>query len=173
MGTFPMILKSFVEVFHNAAPAAMSFTQAMKSSSILLAKEQALNEYKKRMDEVMKEAPSGMDPPVLSRKDTTISEQVKEHFNKTTIFGGENDREKTWTEIASHLSTLRARYEEDNSRLLEKALVGVAQIALLGVVLFVLDKASDWTCDWWSRTCEEASKVLFLAYLGIFGFIGV
>ncbi|CAE8621281.1 unnamed protein product, partial [Polarella glacialis] len=31
----------------------------------------------------------------------------------------------------------------------------------------------DWTCDWWSQTCTDLSKLMFLAYGGIFAYVGI
>eukprot|EP00439_Symbiodinium_sp_Y106_P071252 s3545_g12.t1 len=63
--------------------------------------------------------------------------------------------------------------EAENARRLEKALVAFANISLIGLALFLLDRISDWTCDWWSQTCTDLSKLMLLAYVLIFGYVGV
>merc|ERR1712166_61293 len=94
-------------------------------------------------------------------------------MGSATIFGSDETRIETWTAIVESLATLKSRYADDNSKRLEKALAAFANIALMGTILFVLDRISDWTCDWWSQTCADVSKMLLFAYLAIFGYIGV
>merc|ERR1712050_289071 len=36
---------------------------------------------------------------------------------------------------------------------------------------FVLDKISDYSCDWWPQTCVEMSKLMLVAYCIIFAYI--
>merc|ERR1712012_999959 len=74
--------------------------------------------------------------------------------------------------MESQFEDLYKKYVEENSRRLERALVAFANIALLGIALFVLDRLSDWTCDWWLKTCKDLSSLMFFAYLGIFIYIG-
>merc|ERR1711920_414634 len=68
--------------------------------------------------------------------------------------------------IESSLETLRREFHEQNQRLLEQGLVAFAGIALLGSCLFLLDRASDVTCDWWLQTCVDLGRLMLLAYLG-------
>eukprot|EP00928_Gymnodinium_smaydae_P081572 TRINITY_DN65066_c0_g1_i1.p1 TRINITY_DN65066_c0_g1~~TRINITY_DN65066_c0_g1_i1.p1 ORF type:complete len:608 (-),score=183.05 TRINITY_DN65066_c0_g1_i1:81-1904(-) len=171
--SFPLVLRNFVSAFHDAAPVAMTFTQAMTSCTVLLAKEQAMKMYTKKMDAVLNNAPRGMDPQKFDEQNSSVAKEVEEEFKRITIFGSDDTRDDTWKAITENLEHLCARYREDNTRRLEKALVAFANIAVLGLALFVLDRASDWTCDWWSQTCTEMSKVMLVSYLGIFAYIGV
>uniref|UniRef100_A0A7S0FNM2 GB1/RHD3-type G domain-containing protein n=1 Tax=Pyrodinium bahamense TaxID=73915 RepID=A0A7S0FNM2_9DINO len=171
--TFPLVLRDFVNAFHDAAPVAMSFTQAMTNATVLLAKEQAMQSYTKKMDEAASSAPRGMEPKQFEDLNLQVSKEIQAEFQRVTIFGPDSTREDAWKSIEESLQTLYKRYVEDNSRRLEKALVAFANIALLGLSLFVLDRVSDWTCDWWSQTCVEVSKLMLMGYLAIAGWIGV
>mmetsp|Transcript_58642 Transcript_58642/g.182142 ORF Transcript_58642/g.182142 Transcript_58642/m.182142 type:complete len:571 (-) Transcript_58642:18-1730(-) len=171
--SFPIVLRDFVEAFHDAAPVAMSFTQAMTNATVLLAKEQAMKSYTKKMDEAAAQAPRGLDPKSFEDMNRQIAQEIQADFQRVTIFGSDDTRSQAWSSIDEHLSTLYKRYMEDNTRRLEKALVAFANIALLGLLLFVMDRVSDWTCDWWSQTCVELSKLMLLGYIGIGGWIGV
>ncbi|CAE7570284.1 ATL2, partial [Symbiodinium pilosum] len=171
--TFPIVLRDFVNAFHDAAPAAMSFTQAMTNCTVLLAKESAMKSFIKKMDEEASKHPRGMKPEEFTTISRSVTQEVEAEYKSVTIFGSDETRKGTWSEICSNLDTLRKRYEEENARRLEKALVAFANISLIGLALFLLDRVSDWTCDWWSQTCTDLSKIMLLAYVLIFGYVGV
>jgi len=171
--TFPLVLQDFVNAFHEAAPVAMSFTQAMTNCTVLLAKEQAMKSYQKKMDEATEKPPRGMDPDAFHELSRSISLKIEEEYKRVTIFGSDDTRSETWSSIQDNLAKLHERYLEDNSRRLEKALVTFANITLVGLSLFILDRISDWTCDWWSQTCADLSKMMLLAYACIFVYVGV
>jgi len=171
--TFPLVLQDFVSAFHDAAPVAMNFTQAMTKATVLLAKEQAMKSYQTKMDQATAKAPRGMEQAAFKELNSKVTKDIESEFQRVTIFGSDETRSEAWTAIEDNLETLYKRYVEDNTRRLEKALVAFANIALLGLVLFVLDRLSDWTCDWWSQTCVEVSKLMLVGYLGISGFIVV
>jgi len=171
--TFPMVLRDFVQAFEGAAPAAMSFTQAMTSATVLLAKEQAMKSYAKKMDDIAARAPRGMDEKLFEDTNRSISQEISNEFQRMTIFGSDMTRSEAWTAIEDNLRTLHSRYLEDNRRRLDSCLVSFANIALLALSLFILDRVSDWTCDWWSKTCADASRLMLTAYIGIGIFIGI
>lgn len=171
--TFPLVLRSFVEAFHKAAPVAMTFTQAMTSCTVLLAKEKALTTYTKKMEEALARAPGGMEPKNFEELQRTVSREIEADFKSITIFGSDSHRADTWKDIQDNLAGLHKRYVQDNDRRLEHALVAFGNITLVGAALFVLDRVSDWTCDWWSKTCVDVSKVMQVAYFIIFLYIGV
>ncbi|CAE8636465.1 unnamed protein product, partial [Polarella glacialis] len=171
--TFPLVLRDFVSAFHDAAPAAMSFTQAMTNCTVLLAKETAMKNYTKKMDEAAQRAPRGLDPSAFEQLNRSVTKEIEESYSGITIFGSDEVRSECWSAIMDNLDSLHKRYFEENSRRLEKALVAFAHVALLGLVLFILDRISDWTCDWWSQTCTDLSKLMFLAYGGIFAYVGI
>jgi len=171
--SFPLVLRDFVNAFHDAAPAAMSFTQAMTNCTVLLAKEQAMKSFIKKMDEEAVKHPQGMKPEEFQTISRSVTQQVEDDYKSVTIFGSDDTRKDTWSEILSNLDALRKRYEEENSRRLEKALVAFANIGLVALVLFLLDRISDWTCDWWSQTCTDLSKIMLLVYVPIFIYVGI
>jgi atlastin len=170
--TFPLVVRKFVEVFQNAAPAAMSFTQAMTSATILLAKEQVMKSYNSKMSAFARKHTKGVEPAEFEKLHRTTSREVEEQYKSVTILGTDQTRLEAWKEIEDNLTTLYKRFQEDNDRALEKALVAFGNYALLGLVIFVLDRVSDWTCDWWSQTCVDLSKAMFFAYACIGCFVG-
>lgn len=171
--TFPMVLRDFVTAFHDAAPAAMSFTKAMENCTVLLAKEQAMKHYTKKMDEEAKKNPRGISADAFEEMNRSLTSAIQAEFDGVTIFGSDDTRNGCWQEISDSLSALYDKYVEDNGRRLEKALLMFAPFCLVALSLFILDRISDWTCDWWSQTCHEASKVMLLAYMAIVAYVGV
>mmetsp|Transcript_24566 Transcript_24566/g.70082 ORF Transcript_24566/g.70082 Transcript_24566/m.70082 type:complete len:594 (+) Transcript_24566:85-1866(+) len=171
--TFPVLLRNFVRAFHDAAPAAMSFTQAMASATTLLAKEKALNTYIARMDEETAKAKQGMQPEQMASIHRSVSSDIEAEFKNVTILGDDKMRDATWQSIQKKLAELHKQYCDENDRRLEKALIAFGNMALIAAFLFVLDRASDWTCDWWSQTCRDASKLMFMVYFAICIYIGV
>lgn len=99
--------------------------------------------------------------------------KVQEIFRKSAIYGNEERRKEAWVDTKASLERSITQYRKDNESRLQQALIGFAPLAFLGAVLFVADRASDLTCDWWSHTCTQFSRVVLLAYLGIFIYIGV
>ncbi|CAK9040794.1 unnamed protein product [Durusdinium trenchii] len=170
--SFPLVLRDFVSAFHEAAPAAMSFTQAMTNCTVLLAKEQAMKSFTKKMDEEAQRHPRGIKPEEFEELSRSITQQLEDDFKSVTIFGSDETRKDTWKEILENLKSLHGRYAEENSRRLEKVLVSFASWCLLGLALFILDRLSDWVCDWWSTTCAEASKVAMMGYSVIAVYVG-
>lgn len=170
--TFGMIVRNFVEAFHNTTPMAMTFCQAITNSSVLIAKEQAMKSYQKKMDDIQRAKPGGYPEEELKDKNEKILADVHRDYTSQAVFGSQEVINESWDTIKNDLKTLYERYEQDNQRRLEQVLVGFANLALLGSTLFVLDRISDWTCDWWSRTCVELSRVMMVIYLVIFVYVG-
>lgn len=170
--TFPLVFRQFVKAFQEAAPVAMSFIDAMSSATVLLAKEQATKKYVDKMDAVIAKNTRGLKPDELSMLHRSLSKEIHETFEGVTILGSEETRSDTWCTIQDFIDKLFKKYAEENCRKLERALIPFANIALIAILLFVLDRASDYTCDWWSSTCHQFSKFAFVVYLGIFAFIG-
>lgn len=169
--SFPHVLQKFVTAFQDTAPHAMSFTEAMTCSTSLLAREQAMSMYRKTMEETLSRCRRGLEDTAFGIASRIAKDKAKADFNQATIFGGEDTRKETWEGIESSIERLRMEFHEQNKRLLERGLVAFAGIALLGSCLFLLDRASDFACDWWLQICVDLSRLMLLAYLGIFAYI--
>eukprot|EP00445_Apocalathium_hangoei_P000025 CAMPEP_0203840996 /NCGR_PEP_ID=MMETSP0359-20131031/1110_1 /ASSEMBLY_ACC=CAM_ASM_000338 /TAXON_ID=268821 /ORGANISM="Scrippsiella Hangoei, Strain SHTV-5" /LENGTH=635 /DNA_ID=CAMNT_0050755301 /DNA_START=61 /DNA_END=1969 /DNA_ORIENTATION=+ len=166
--TFPMVFRQFVTAFRSTAPAAMPFLEAIKTATILTARERALKSYSGKMDDELYGTPQGLDPETLEQMHTRLVQEIREDFdNNVVILGSANDRGNAWRAVEENLQTIWQRYKADNICRLEKALIALVDVSLLGFGFFAVDKASDFACDWWSQTCADFSKILFLAYLMI------
>jgi len=170
--TFPKVFQTFVRAFQDAAPVAMSFNQAMTKATVLLAKEQAIESYVEKMNETLKSNPSGLSEDDFEANHSKFSSTVEEEYKKVTILGSDEVRDETWEAIRTSLESLHQRFRDENARRLEKALVVFANYALVAIVLFVLDRISDWVCDWWSQTCQDMSRVMLSIYLILATYVG-
>lgn len=171
--TFPLVVKQFVQAFQGASCAAVGFTEAMRLSTTLLAKESAMKEYTKNLDEAVGKHPAGCEEKEFMTIHLEVYKHVKEQFEKSTIFGNDEAVADCWAGIEKALISLKDRYLEDNARKLEKALAKHANIALLATVLFILDRISDWTTDWWCETTCHLSRFALLIYTVVIIYIAV
>ncbi|EER17105.1 atlastin, putative [Perkinsus marinus ATCC 50983] len=172
--TFGPVVKAFVEAFANAVPAAATFTQAMARSSNLLGKEQAINTYKSDMEAAIgPKTGSGIKPDQLERAAMRARTMALQSFSKQTLFGPDEEREKTKDELVKEIDGLLDYYKEENQHRMEKSLAAFAGVTVLVIVLYLMDKFSDFACDWYSDTCVRFSNVLFSIYFTIIVVIGV
>lgn len=170
--SFPFVLREFTKAFHDATPMAMSFSQAMTSATVLMAKDKFLKSYRFKMDKEAKQHPRGVEPEEFVKLQRDTSGEIKQQYESATILGSEQVRTDTWQEISDEISKLSEKYRQDNDRRLDQVLVAFANIAILGGTLFIADRVSDWTCDWWSQKCRHASSVMAAVYFFIFMYIG-
>merc|ERR1712224_979693 len=170
--TFAPVLRSFTTAFKDAAPATMSFTQAMAQSTSLLAKEQAMRNYNIKMKGILKSNPKGLDEIEFKKQEDAIKKAIMDEYCQAMIFGSAEDIDAAKNDVKEQLDTLLERYIQDNKSLLERGLVSLAGLLVIAIVLFVLDRVSDYTCDWWLDLCVQGSKLMMLGYVLCFGWIG-
>ncbi|KAF4708375.1 Alkyltransferase-like protein 1, partial [Perkinsus olseni] len=172
--TFGPVVNAFVEAFANAVPAAATFTQAMARSSNLLGKEQAINTYKSDMEAAMgPKTGSGIKPDQLERASIKAKTMALQSFSKQTLFGPDDEREKTKDELVKEIDGLLDYYKDENQRRMDKSLAAFAGATVLVIILYLMDKFSDFACDWYSDTCVRFSNILFSIYFTIIVVIGV
>lgn len=171
--TFCLIVRQFVKGFQTAAPDATSFVEAMKNSTVLMVREKVMRSYEHAMKQHFKRHPRGVDAAEFETLHRCTYERMREEFEMLHVLGPETIRSETWKNIDANLAELHCRFAAENGRRLDRALVGCAPLAILGVFLFLMDRLSDVTCDWWSTTCNELSNLLFYAQIAIAMYLGV
>lgn len=169
--SFHPVFESFIKAFEDFAPKAMSLSEAMSSSTTLLAKDECLKQYGDSMKEVLKRNPGGLLTPKLEEKHRDSKCQALEIFDKTAVFGGKSDILSAREGILGQVDDLWSQIQAENSRLLEQALAKFAALMVVALFLLALDKLTDYTCDWWSETCVALSSMFMTSYLVIFGFV--
>lgn len=169
--TFQHVLRHFAVAFREAAPAAVPFCQAMASYMVLAAKDTAMTGYSRRMDSAFATAPEGLDPGAFGELHAAALGEVRSAFLRSPILGAEASRQEAWGSTEEALLSVREMYREENLRRCDRVLARFANVALLGLALFALDRSSDLVCDWWSQTCCDLSRIMLTAYLAIFSYI--
>jgi len=169
---FAVIFKAFVKAFKDAKPVAMPIAEALAFSNNLQAKERGLKHYKGSMTAILKKSTTGKSPEDFEKDHKEVCAEVMKEFNKSANFGEAEQIKEARSELETEVKQLFTSFMEENQRRLEQALIAFGGVAFLGLFLFIIDFASNYICDWWFQPCVEISKMLFLAYMAIFGYIG-
>lgn len=74
--------------------------------------------------------------------------------------------------LETSITDLYEVFKKDNERKLEQALSAFAGVAALAVVFFVLDRISDYACDWYLDICVSFSRIMAFYYTAVIGVIG-
>ena len=164
---FPEVLKNFVNAFKGLVPDAGNLAQAVARSAHLISKDTAVAEFKAKMQSLLSGAPRGLKPEVFTQDADTCKSQVLQAFTKATTFGPEEERIRVRAELAKELDSSLCLFQEENRRKTEAALTIFAGVSVLVVVLYLIDKLSDITCDWYSDTCVRFSAMLFAVYSSV------
>lgn len=96
---------------------------------------------------------------------------------KTVVAGGEHGTANSMifspNSIYSPTFSMQSlSVQQENNRRMETALASFAGLVVIAILFFVLDKLSDYGCDWWSDTCVQVSRIFVLFYTGVLGVIG-
>jgi len=169
--TFGTLVREFIYAFRDAAPQAKTFAEAMESSSTLLARDCAMKLYKRTMLKESTEKQQALAPERFEQLAAETASKVAEEFESKAIFGTEEGISKQREQLQMAIAEEQARFRAENERKLENALGGLVNISLAAIAAFVLDRASDVTCDWWLGACQELSTDLFYGYVGVAAYI--
>jgi hypothetical protein len=157
-----------VEAFEGLVPKGTSLATAVARSANLISKGQAVADYKLQVEKLIAcEGTHGVDPDLFVKGELRARNQAVENFLKGTKFGPEDERTSVKKELLHELDTLRIFFESENTRKMEASLTIFSGLALLSAVLYLMDKLSDFTCDWYSETCVRVSNALFLVYFTV------
>lgn len=170
--SFVPVFRSFTAAFKDAAPQVMGFNQAMAQCTALLAKEQAMRNFNLQMKKLLKDNPKGMEEDALIQKVVETKANIMKEHCQAMIFGSPEEIEAAKKKVEDQLEDSFVRFQHDNKKLLECSLVSLAGLLVLAIVLFVVDRISDYTCDWWLDVCVQGSKLMMLTYVLSFLWIG-
>merc|ERR1712216_497022 len=93
-------------------------------------------------------------------------------FDKAATFGDVEAISAAKASLQEAIGEMFESYKKDNERRLEQALSAFAGLAAAAVIFFVLDRISDYACDWWLDTCVAMSRVFVMFYTSVLGIIG-
>lgn len=166
--TFTEVIVSFVSAFKDLVPKGANLAKAVARSSNLMSKEQAIGDFKSSVEKLIgKETSKGVSEDDFTKAELKARKSALDLYMKQTNFGPVDDRNAIRDELVHELDKLRAFYQAENIRRLESTLTVFSGLAVLVCVLYLIDKISDFTCDWYSDTCVRVSSALFLVYFTI------
>ena len=166
--TFVPVIKAFVEAFVDLVPKGANLATAIARSSNLMSKEEAISLFKVEMEKGIESGHSkGLKADDLVKLEKRCRASALDRFIKQTGFGPVEERESVKEDLVGELDRLRLYFENENRRKMESALTIFAGLSVVAILLYGLDKISDFTCDWYSDTCVRISNALFLIYFTI------
>ncbi|CAD7930941.1 unnamed protein product [Amoebophrya sp. A25] len=171
--TFADVVETLVGAFQGMEVSQMSMVEAIGKAKNLVSKDEASKVYKKDMDKVLAavSATTGKDPEELQKEHTKAWKKAMEFYDHSATFGAVEEIASSKEMLLGEIDSLWASYQEDNKRRMEKALTSFAGLVCIAVSSFVIDKMSDYTCDWWSDTCQQMSKMLVMFYTAVIGVV--
>ncbi|CAK9012306.1 unnamed protein product [Durusdinium trenchii] len=172
VSTFGTVLREFSSAFSDAAPQAQTFSEAMEASTGLLARDVAIKKAKKILAEKALSSPSAITDKEFDEVAAMATKLANEEFTNKAIFGTSEGIQRRKEMLLKELEEEIARARDDNERKLEASLTGLTNFSILGLAAFVLDRASDFTCDWWSGFCRDVSTDLSYVEVAVFGWVG-
>jgi len=169
--TFADVVEMLVGAFQGMEVSQMSMVEAIGKAKNLASKDEAAKLYKKTMDKSMSAvtARSGKEQDELQKDHANAYKKSIEFYDQSATFGAVDEIAGSKEALIKDLDALWVAFQEENARRMEKALTAFAGIVCVAVASLVLDKMSDYTCDWWSDTCVQVSKMLVLFYTAVLG----
>jgi hypothetical protein len=130
----------------------------------LMTKDTAIEKFRNKVEAALQKAPRGLPEEKLQTTLDRIENFVAEEFKSNTTFGPIEVREPIEGDFKKELGRLREAFIEDNKRRTEQALTMFSVVLILILTLYVVDKSTDFTCDWYSESCVRFSNALFSVY---------
>merc|ERR1711959_210525 len=164
-------IRAFTKCFNNGqVPDALTLVEAMSSTTNLCAREKAHKIYKSKMNEKCGPECDFVEEQELIPIHEVASKEALEFFKTIATFGKDSDIEQARQELLAEMEDSKEQMLRENLLKMDQSLARYAPAVIVFVVAFLVDKISDYTCDWWLNACVQMSSFLFFTYLGIFCF---
>lgn len=170
--SFVDVVETLTAAFSGMEVSQLSMVEAIGKAKNLVSKDEAEKSYKKYMDKQLLLAKTGKSPDVLAKDHSTASDIAMGLFDKAATFGDVEAIREAKASLQEAVGDMFEQYKKDNERRLEQALSAFAGLAAAAVIFFVLDRISDYACDWWLDTCVAMSRVFVMFYTSVLGIIG-
>jgi len=170
--SFVEVVETLAQAFSGMEVSQLSMVEAIGKAKNLVSKDEAERSYKKYMDKQLLLAKAGKSPELLAKDHATASDIAVGLFDKAATFGDVDAIKEAKITLQEAIGELFETYKKDNERRLEQALSAFAGLAAAAVIFFVLDRISDYACDWWLDTCVAMSRVFVMFYTSVLGIIG-
>ena len=159
---FRNLIVQFKDTFASGAPTTLSFTAAMEMSVTMCTSESALRIYRRSMANAIQNCKSVEEVDVEHQ---AAMEKSLAMFARKANYG-------SGTRISEERQNLSNKIQESKEeftlKFKHRTLCGLNHMAPLTsivIVSFLIDRLSDFTCDWWLSCCEQLSEVLLNVYI--------
>jgi len=165
-------IRAFSTCFTNGqVPEALTLVEAMSSTTNLVAREKAHREYKAGMDAVCGPACDYVEENQIEAPHQAARESALALFSSSATFGKDEDREDARVKLEADIEETYVQMKRENGLKMDQSLVKYAPAVVIILLAFLVDKLSDYTCDWWLDTCVQASWLLLFVYVSLTGFV--
>jgi len=158
-------IRSFTEVFRNGQlPKAVNLCKAFAQSIHLNAKGIATSMYQKEMEAVMSGS-EYVEEEELREIHKLAKQRSLTTFESKSQYGKIDDRALILKELEAEIIRQFGEVEKINKARMSELLSRYAPAVLIAVLLFIMDKVSDYACDWWLHECVQFSYLASIFYL--------
>lgn len=168
--TFPSVFEALLEAFKGLEVSKLSMVEAIGRAKNLVAKDDSSKLYRKHLLALIKKH-NGLSPEEMEKEHEAFVKEAMSQYTKDATFGDIAAIEESRAELEKAIQEIYSELKKENERMLEQALSAFAGIASIAIISFVLDRSTDFTCDWWSDTCVAFSKMFLLTYSSILAII--
>jgi len=168
--TFPQVFEALLEAFKGLEVSKLSMVEAIGKAKNLVAKDDSSKLYKKHLLELIKKN-NGLAPEEMVKEHENLVKEAMSQYTREATFGDIEAIEESRGELEKAIQEIYVELQKQNERILEQALSAFAGIASIAIIAFVLDRSTDFTCDWWSDTCVALSKMFLVTYSAILAII--
>jgi hypothetical protein len=164
-GNFGGMVETLAQAFAGLNVVPDRLADVIGQAKNLTSKEEAILIYKGKMDRALEEAPFGEELAVLTTiHQDALNESLKSFESSALALGDPNAKAKVREDLDKDLKERFGNYVMKNQQRLNKILLVFAPITILSIIAFVVDTATDYTCDSFSQTCRDLSKILLCFY---------
>jgi len=166
-------IKTYADVFKEGqVPKPMTLVDAMSMTTNLVAKEEALSQYKAEMH-VLTGGKSYVPKPDLKDRHDRVYALALDKFDSSAVFGSDSQIAQARSELVKALDETWENLQKLNEYKLQGDLANFILPFIAAMLALILDILTDYTCDSWSETCQKLSRFSALIYYTVFFFIGM
>eukprot|EP00457_Paulinella_chromatophora_P002455 gb/GEZN01002460.1/.p1 GENE.gb/GEZN01002460.1/~~gb/GEZN01002460.1/.p1 ORF type:complete len:591 (-),score=142.89 gb/GEZN01002460.1/:701-2374(-) len=159
-----MYIRTYAQIFRSGRmPKTLTLVQAISMTTNMCAKQDALALFRKQMDESCGGSTYHSREQLIALNEAARSAAF-DAFDRSAVFGKQEHISSTRAELQTEMLKAYESYVRSNKHKMQSGLEKYIIPVLAAVVAYVLDFATDWTCDAWSETCVNISRLLALFY---------
>eukprot|EP00808_Paulinella_micropora_P001003 g57150.t1 len=159
-----MYIRTYAQYFRSGRmPKTLTLVQAISMTTNMCAKEDALSLYRKQMDADCAGSTYHSAEALIALNQAARGNAF-DHYDRAAVFGSADHIQETRAELQREMLRVYEQYVKENKLKMTSGLEKYIIPVLAAIVAYVLDFLSDFTCDSWSETCVNMSRLLALFY---------